>query len=379
MTGYRRNFVKKLKKSSTVSQKYFKKKNCVSEDVNKEITAEEFSALLPPFLRQRMAVAVSGGADSLALIFLLQEFYKNREKRLPSEAVFSFDPPIALTVDHKLRADSTQEAWQVQTWMKERGIQHEILTWEHGPLLSGIEEKGREARYRLLCQFCRHHDIPLLLTAHHALDQMETFLMHLARGSGLRGLSGMRALSEHEGITLGRPLLGFSKERLKTTLIKRFQGNFITDPSNASLKIERVRWRQVAPHLASLGLTEKSIGRSVAFLQNVEEQCEKAAHLFIRQAVIEKGETLSFSQNAFQMLLPYVAQTVLLFLFRRLLSSERRVSQALLEQVYAAVIQPNFTGVTAAGCLLRHTLHRTITLSKEVRKNRKTKAAVFLD
>ena len=93
---------------------------------------------------QKIAVAVSGGADSLCLACLAQEWANARGISL-----------TALTVNHGLRENAAQEAKSVSKQMRALGIRHRILNWTGEKPTTRIEEKAREARYALLCDFCR--------------------------------------------------------------------------------------------------------------------------------------------------------------------------------------------------------------------------------
>jgi len=187
--------------------------------------------------RPRIAVAVSGGADSLALIILCHRWAAARG----GEA-------IALTVDHRLRAESASESRQVRRWLRARGIPHRALVWRHAGARpsSALQAAARAARYDLLAQWCRRRGFLHLALAHHAGDQAETVLMRLARGSGPDGLAGMSGIAAREGVRLIRPLLAVAPERLRATLKREGQG-WIEDPSNSNPVFERVRWRRLIP------------------------------------------------------------------------------------------------------------------------------------
>jgi tRNA(Ile)-lysidine synthase len=223
------------------------------------ITAEEFATILQefPLLEDAsvLAVACSGGPDSLALTLLLHAWAQSRDKEV-----------IALTVDHGLRSDSAQEGLQVQQWLSQRGISHEILLWHGEKPQTRIQETAREMRYHLLSAWCQEQGIPVLLTAHHAQDQAETFLMRLAKGSGLRGLCAIRSLVERLPVKLVRPLLTIPPQRLRLTL-EHFQQPFIEDPSNENRDFERVRWRQTWQALTQHGLTLNAMLTTIGRLQ----------------------------------------------------------------------------------------------------------------
>lgn len=211
------------------------------------VGAEEFADLmagLGPFeAGPRLAVAVSGGADSLALMFLADEWVRARGGHA-----------LALTVDHGLRPSAAAEARKVGRWLKARDIPHRVLRWEGTKPKTGVQAAARQARYDLLTERCRREGILHLLLAHHQEDQAETFLLRLSRGSGLEGLAGMPRLAEREQVRLLRPLLGLSRARLRATLVCRGQA-WLEDPSNENPAFARVRLRALLPMLAEEGLT----------------------------------------------------------------------------------------------------------------------------
>ena len=178
-----------------------------------------------------LAVAVSGGADSLALCLSAQEW-----------AVARGGAVTALTVDHGLRAGSADEAAQVGEWLRARGIEHRVLPWCGEKPRRGVQAKARDARYGLLRDWCRGHAVLHLLVAHHEDDQAETLLMRAGRASGFDGLAGMAALTDTDTPRLLRPLLGLGRARLRATLRSRGQA-WIEDPSNRDPRFARVRVR----------------------------------------------------------------------------------------------------------------------------------------
>ncbi len=226
------------------------------------VGAEEFAPLLAALGPSGpLAVAVSGGADSMALTLLAAEWAK-REGR----------PFAAVSIDHGLRAESAAEAQQVGGWLAAAGIAHTILRWEGEKPASGIHAAARTARYRLIAAWCRARGIGDVLVAHHRDDQSETMLLRLARGSGATGLAAMAAVSERDGVRLLRPLLGVAKARLIATLAARGQA-WIEDPSNANPRYGRTRMRS-----ALRGWSEAATGlvtRAHAF--GVVRQEEEAA------------------------------------------------------------------------------------------------------
>lgn len=186
---------------------------------------------------ERLAVAVSGGADSLALLLLARAAFGDRVS--------------ALTVDHGLRPESAGEARFVGEVCARLGVAHDILTltWRERPS-ANIQALARRARYRALVRSCNERGIGWLATAHHADDQAETLLLRLARGSGLAGLSGARparALSADEGgpaVALLRPVLGWRRTELGAIVAAAGIAP-IVDPSNADMRYDRTRARRL--------------------------------------------------------------------------------------------------------------------------------------
>ena len=189
------------------------------------LTAERFSVKGP------IAVAVSGGADSVALLKAAADWAKERGIRV-----------LALTVDHGLRPESQAEAAFVKRLCGAFGIEHKTLTWEGKKPVSGVEKAAREKRYALLFDACRREKTPFLFLGHHKRDQAETFLMRRARKSGDVGLAAMSVVRTTAFCKLLRPFLGLSPEMLRD--FDRENGlPWAEDPTNASDVFERGRLR----------------------------------------------------------------------------------------------------------------------------------------
>ena len=212
-----------------------------------------------------IAVGVSGGADSLALVFQMYECGKK---------------VVALTVDHGLRAESSHEAEYVAAIMKRAGIEHYILSWQGDKPQTGIEEAARQARYKLMFDFCRRKNIKILATGHHRRDQAETFLLRLQRGSGVFGLSCILPISQRGDITIIRPQLNKSPENLRAYL-KAKGIEWIEDPMNQQDDFARVKMRKFLPELAQVGIDEKRLADTAAVLANTRMFLQNLADKFI--------------------------------------------------------------------------------------------------
>lgn len=244
------------------------------EENRQPIGGGEFARLIEALgPTSRLAVACSGGADSLALTLLAAEWARETGREL-----------VALTVDHGLRAESAAEAEATQAWLASRGIAHHILRWAGPKPKANRAALAREARYRLLSAFCRGRRIPDLLLAHHLEDQAETFLLRLGRGSGVDGLAAMAAQTSRDGVRLLRPLLAVPRARLKATLRAAGQ-DWIEDPSNADPASARVRLRQLAPMLAAEGLTAGRLAATAARMGRARAALEAMTDRLIADAV----------------------------------------------------------------------------------------------
>lgn len=234
-----------------------------------------------------VALAVSGGSDSTALMWLASRW----------AAAIANPPKISvLTVDHGLRPEAASECVRVARWAGALGLEGQILTWTGAKPVSALQEKARAMRYGMMRDWCRAHGATLLVTAHTLEDQAETFLMRLARGSGIKGLSGMRP-DETGPVLIERPLLHSSRAALRATLTAAGHP-WIDDPSNEDERYERVRLRKALPALTELGLTPRAIARSAARLERALLALHDMGSAFIAQHVEVRPEGFVLIEQA---------------------------------------------------------------------------------
>jgi tRNA(Ile)-lysidine synthase len=225
---------------------------------------------------QRFGICVSGGADSLALLLLA------KAASLTIKAV---------TVDHRLRAESADEARYVAAICTQLGVAHETIVLE---IYNGgnISDWARTARYAALRDWAAQESIDVLLTAHHADDQLETVLMRLNRGSGVAGLAGVRARQDD----LCRPLLGWRKSEL-VEIVTVGGIESIDDPTNYDDAYDRARLRK---HLAKADwLDSKAAAISAAALADANDALDWAVKRLLDQH-------LSGGLNGYTLTLPAV-------------------------------------------------------------------------
>jgi tRNA(Ile)-lysidine synthase len=243
----------------------------------------EAGALLEPLgAYPHVALAVSGGPDSLALLHLIARWRNARGGR-PDVTV--------LTVDHGLRQESRAEALGVAEMALGLGLPHAILTWTRADRgARALQQAARAARYDLMAGYCQDKSIAAIVTAHHLDDQAETVLMRLARGSGLDGLAAIPERGSWAGVPVLRPLLDVPKARLIATLAAEGIA-FADDPSNRDTRFERARLRGGHDALAKLGLSAEGLARSARRLRRARQALDGAAdaHLAAHGHLSEAG------------------------------------------------------------------------------------------
>lgn len=229
--------------------------------------------------RPALAVAVSGGADSMALALLSGDWARQRN-----------GSALALVVDHGLRPASAGEARITIERLARFGIGARLLRLSglaHGPALA---ERARIMRYEMLTEACRTAGMLHLLLGHHLADQAETLAMRVLRGSGTRGLAGMPALRETFGVRLLRPLLGIEPAELRGFLGTR-GADWIEDPSNQDMRATRPRLRHGlgAASLADTGLAQ---AMSAVGGLRARQEAEIAGELAARATIRPEGFAL---------------------------------------------------------------------------------------
>lgn len=204
---------------------------------------------MPPGLPPRLAVAVSGGADSTALALLARDYCAARGGAV-----------LALIVDHGLRAESGDEARLTASRLGEQGIANQVLTLrlQPGP---AMQERARLARHAALAGAAEAAGFLYLALGHHQADQFETVAMRARHGAG--GAEGMAGWSARNGVVLLRPLLEISPAALRAFLRERGM-EWVEDPSNQARRFERVRVRQDGGGMAPSGAANRAAREEAA-------------------------------------------------------------------------------------------------------------------
>nr|WP_277346500.1 tRNA lysidine(34) synthetase TilS [Sneathiella chungangensis] len=274
-----------------------------------------------------MAVAVSGGSDSMALALLAAPWAEKAGVEL-----------TALTVDHGLRPAAASEAKQVAGWLGQRGLKTRILTWTGPHPETGIQEAAREARYDLMASYCDAEGIGVLLLGHQLEDQLETLLMRLSKGSGLEGLAAMQTESRRGSLRLLRPLLGLRRDLLREYLHREKQA-WIDDPSNENPVFTRTRVGAVLTELQQLpGSDLEAIALSLARLQRANDSLDQLARQQLEEAAeISPYGFVRLPRAVLEQQPEEIALRMLSILFGATNGGQRLRLQAL-EQIHARLI-----------------------------------------
>jgi tRNA(Ile)-lysidine synthase len=318
-----------------------------------ELSASEVDQAFRVLMRyDTIVLAVSGGPDSLALLYLAAEWCR----RIADKAI---DVHV-VTVDHRLREASHAEAVAVGAHADRLGLKHTILEWANAKPETGLANAARQARYALLEAYARQQTqtagAAAIVTAHHIDDQAETVLMRLARGSGLDGLAAMaetRPLAQHPSIDLVRPLLAFSKARLIATLNARAVA-YADDPTNADIAYERVRVRNAMAELADIGLTPQELASSAKRLGAARDALAYAAVAFETSVALALNNEVyaSLDRQAFAAGPAYLQQRLLARLIARFGGASPKPRLAEVEALAARLAEGGKASATLGGAIV---------------------------
>lgn len=299
---------------------------------------------------EKIAVAVSGGADSTALCLLAREFIRQNGGEI-----------LALIVDHGLRPCSARQARLTAERLKQKGISSRLLFWAGEKPVSGVERAAREARYRLLSDACRAEGCRTLLLGHHRQDQAETFLIRRAKNSGPVGLAGMSAVRMADFGRILRPLLGVCPADLREYNRACFM-DWVEDETNLSDDFDRGRLRRI--------LTPAQIDE--AFAQTLvygkkRRALEENAAVFIRENVVKSDRGyLLFGQDAFRKLDRetglFCLGDFLRFIADRPYAPRSDSLAALADKICSA----SFCGATLGGCRIAPSTKKQVLVWREL-------------
>ncbi len=295
-------------------------------------------AAFAPEPPDNLGVAVSGGGDSVALLHLLAEWSRDGGPQLH-----------AVTVDHGLRPEAAAEADAVAAMCRTLGVPHDTLRWLGWDRTGNLMDAARRARIRLIADGARAQGIAAVALGHTMDDQAETFLMRLARGSGVDGLSAMTPRRQSDGIAWMRPLLTVRRDELRHYLTSRNVG-WADDPTNDDDRFDRIRMRKALTVLEPLGITPDRIADTVHLMSMARDALKGAALRVVKADGDEICGAVRMDRDA---LLAEPLETGLRILadgVRWVSSADYRPRLDALESAYANVTRQRKH--TLAGCIL---------------------------
>ena len=306
-------------------------------------------------VKKNLAVAVSGGPDSLALAYLTKCYaLKNNIK------VKYF------IVDHKIRKESSLEAKSVKSVLKKIGIESKVLIWKGKKPFKNIQAIARNKRYSLLADECKKNDINHLLIGHHLNDLFENFLIRLVRGSGLNGLISFDKNTKYKDKNLNilRPLLDLEKNDL-LYISKEVFNFFVDDPSNINTVYKRTRIRNLLQALEKEGLDKKKLKLTINNLKDsnktikfyVDKNLEK------NSVFLTKKNTYILNNNFFDQSHEVIFRS-LTKIIQNLGKKYYPVRGKSINELIKGINVKSFSKVTLGGCFIER-VNETILISQE--------------
>ncbi|MFT7105782.1 MAG: tRNA(Ile)-lysidine synthase, partial [Yoonia sp.] len=213
-------------------------------------------------------------------------------------AASAIDPErlYIFTIDHGLRPEAADEIAQVAAQASRLGLKHIVAQWQWDGT-GNLQAVARAGRWATLRALAAEYKVGSVWMGHTQDDQIETFMMRLARGSGVDGLTAMQASTQRDGLTIFRPLLEMTRADLRAWLT--FQDiRWCDDPSNEDARFDRVRARQMFAELSDLGLTAKRVLQTIDHMQAARETLQQAARDFAKRNIRQVSGDLLISSEA---------------------------------------------------------------------------------
>ncbi len=341
-----------LKNLSAQSKKH---KKILSQLNQKKISKiyNEFSSSLK--IKKDLAVAVSGGPDSLALAYLTKCYsLKNKIK------------VKYYLVNHMLRKEATLEAETVKKILKKIDIQCTILNWNGKKPSKNIQATARDKRYSLLANECKKNNIKYLLLGHHLNDLFENFLIRIVRGSGLNGLISFSKNTKYrdQNLNIIRPLLNLEKKDLLYISNEVFSF-FVKDPSNINEDYKRTRIRNLLYSLEKEGLDIKKLKLTINNLKDSDKSIKFYVDKNLKKNVVflKRKNTYILSYNFFDQSHEIIFRS-LTKLIQKLGEEYYPVRGKSINELIKGINKKSFTKVTLGGCFIER-INETILISQE--------------
>ena len=291
-------------------------------------------------LTEKIAVAVSGGSDSLALVISISRIFPN---------------VLAIMVNHNLRPTATKEIAQTAATLEKFGIKYVIKEWD-GNVKKNLENDARNARYKLLIDTCKAQKIKYLCIGHRANDQVETFFLNLARGSGLDGLCAMPVVKMVENVAIVRPMLGLTKEDCRSYL-RALHVDWCEDESNKDRHYKRNNIRFLLEQIEDKNLILQRTNQTIKTLQEAKLALDELVNITINSITINRiisqdKHEISFSRNAFMHISPYIQKSMLTRCIMKLSGRTYKLRLYQIENVVESIKSSGNFKRTLAGCVV---------------------------
>ena len=313
----------------------------------------EFSSSLK--VKEDLAVAVSGGPDSLALAYLTKCYSLKHNIKVKY-----------YIVNHKLRKESSLEAKTVKKVLKKIDIQCTILNWNGKKPSTNIQATARDKRYSLLANECKKNNIKYLLLGHHLNDVFENFLIRIVRGSGLKGLISFDKNTKYKNQNLNilRPLLDIQKKDL-LHISKELFNFFVKDPSNFNEDYKRTRIRNLLYSLEKEGLDTEKLKLTINNLKDSDTSIKFYVDRNLKQNSIflNKKNIYVLNQNFFDQSHEIIFRS-LTRIIQKLGKKYYPVRGKSINELIEGINIKSFSKVTLGGCFIERA-NETILISRE--------------
>ncbi len=326
---------------------------------NPDLLTTQINTVLTAVPKGALGVAVSGGSDSVALLRLLCNWGHAQGRKI-----------YVATVNHNLRAEAQNEAEFVAKLCHALDVPHQILSWDNWDGRGNLQSAARDARKTLLTDWAQKLGLSAVAIGHTQDDQAETFLLRLARGSGVDGLSGMRHTSGNHPVWI-RPILDIARTDLRDYLSHIGQ-SWVDDPSNSDEKYDRVKMRNAMPMLAALGLTPARLANTAHGLQSARAALERATQGAAQKCCTPDGYgTVTIDLEKLQLHALDVQYRVISHAMKWVTGAKYRPRFETLKSIYDLLIQGK--SQTLAGCYIKRLKLKQIIVMREVANMRSAK------
>ncbi len=283
-----------------------------------------------------LGVAVSGGSDSLGLLYLLHE---------------AGWPLAVATVNHGLRVEAADEAAFVASVCTNLGVQHRTLSVDLSDAGGNLQDQARRARYAALSNWAEQNALQSVALGHTLDDQAETFLMRLARGAGIDGLHPLDARFEKNGSVFLRPLITVRRGDIRGYLRDKGIG-WIDDPSNDDLRFDRVKARRILDALTPLGVTVESLAMSMDNIGQARSALQSVAYDLAVKASRESDGDLLLDRDAIAAAPEETQRRILVGALRFVSGADYPPRRDALAEIQRAAKEAR--QITLGGCLMSH-------------------------